>query len=342
MPREMIFESENDPWTRKRQKSPPGLDEIISSIFGGRKGKGGKANKISFLFALILVGVVFLASGFFIVAPAEQAVILRFGQFVRVLGPGPNWIVPGVEQRKIVNVHKIFPYNYSAEMLTRDENYADVDVTVFYRITNPKNFLFSAVDPVNSLAQATASALRQVVGDTSLEPILTVGRAEARDKIHKQIEAVVRYYDIGIEITDTKLQDAKPPQAVKSAFDNVIQAREDFDRYKKQAEAYQNTVVPKAEGSRMRIENEALAEHERIILDAHEQVAGFNALLSQYFKNPQIIRNKLFLTTMKDMYGRVKKVFVTGDGNLSLLPLGELLKPAGDTSTAVPGEMYEK
>lgn len=321
MYREGILHKDEDPWTRKREEEPPGLDEIFDDVFGKGNGTGG-----SVLFPLILVtSLAILASGFFIVSPPEQAVILRFGKVVRIAGPGPNWIIPGIESRYLVNVQKISSFNYNAEMLTSDESYADVDVTVFYRIKDPEKFLFNDVNPVDSLGLATASALRQVVGNTELEGILTDGRIAARDQIQVQVEKIISLYDNGIEVTDTKLQDAKPPQQVKAAFDDVIQAREDYDRYIMDAEAYRNDVIPVAEGKAMRIDNHAEGESAKIINSAYAKVAGFDALIPEYKKHPDIIKNQMFLSTMQSLYSRTKKVFLTSEGNFNILPFDKLL-----------------
>ncbi|MDC3180927.1 FtsH protease activity modulator HflK [Gammaproteobacteria bacterium] len=318
--------SEKDPWDRSRHDQPPGLDEIFEKFFstGSKNGKnGGDANKLS-LMLVIIFSVLFIASGFFVIYPAEKGVVLRFGHLHRIAAPGPNWMIPLVDTKEIVDVHKISAYNYQAEMLTRDENYADVAVTVFYRVQHPEDFLFNSVDPVNGLAQATASALRQVVGSTDLEDILTTGREDARAQIQEQVQDIVNRYKIGIEVTDTKLQDARPPVAVKAAFDDVIQAREDYDRYMMQAEAYKNKIVPQAEGRKMRLLNEAEAKRDQIILDAKAQVAGFIALLKEYRKDPKILQNRLYLATMREVYTKTQKVFISSDNNMSLLPLAEV------------------
>lgn len=320
-----VYNMDNDPWNRKKQDSPPGLEDIFKDIFGDGKKKGNEKQANLFVPLFVISLILFAASGFFIVGPAEKAVVTRFGKINRIAGPGPNWAFPLAEHYNIVDIQKIGAYNYSAEMLTSDESYADVDVTVFYRIENPVDFLYNVVDPVNSLGQATASALRQVVGNTPLEQILTDGRAKARDQIQTQIESVVDFYKLGLEVTDTKLQDAKPPQAVKAAFDDVIQAREDYDRFILDAEGYSNSVIPKADGERMRILNRAKGEYEQVVMDASAQVAGFEAIIPEYNKHPDIIRNQIFVSTMKDIYGKARKVFLSNDGSVNLLPLGEII-----------------
>jgi membrane protease subunit HflK len=317
---------DDDPWNRKRKEEPPGVDEILSDIFGKDEGPG------NFLLPLLVIGCLgLLASGFFIVSPPEQAVVLRFGKVVRVVGPGPNWVIPLVETRHIVNTQKIGSYNYHSEMLTSDESYADVDVTVFYRIKDPRKFLFNDIDPIDSLGQSTASALRQVVGNTELDAILTDGRIEARDEIQIQVERIMSVYDNGVEITDTKLQDARAPQLVKAAFDDIIQAREDYNRFIMDAEGYRNKVIPYAQGQAKRIENQGRAEHARLINDAYAKVAGFDALVAEYKKSPEIIRNQLFFSTMQSLYSRTKKIFIGSEGNLNVLPLDKLLS-AGESN----------
>lgn len=321
---EGVMNMDEDPWKRESGDEPPSLDEIFNDVFGQKKKGGGSSG--SLLFPFVLIGsIVLLASGFFIVSPSEQGVVLRFGKVVRVVGPGPNWAIPIIESRQVVNTQKISSYNYSAEMLTRDESYADVDVTVFYRVKEPVKYLFNDVNAIESLAQSTASALRQVVGNTELEAILTDGRVAARDQIQVQVEKIMSTYDNGIEVTDTKLQDAKPPQPVKEAFDDVIQAREDYDRYIMNAEAYRNELIPEAEGKAMRIANQANAEAAKVVNEAHAKVAGFNALVTEYGKHPEIVRNQLFISTMQSVYERTRKIFVNSEGNLNVLPFDKLV-----------------
>jgi membrane protease subunit HflK len=337
---ETVFNKEDDPWSRKRDDAPPNLEEIFSDIFGAgktkRSGRSSSGNGRNASFGLtpiiIILTLLFLASGFFIVDPAEKAVIIRFGQVHRIAGPGPNWVFPIAEKRAIVNTQKIGSFSYSAEMLTSDESYADVDVSVFYRIDKPTDFLFNVVGPIESLGQATASALRQVVGSTVLESILTDGRSEAREQIEQQLNKIVQLYGLGIEITDVKLQDAKPPAAVKPSFDDVIQAREDSDRYIMDAEAYRNMVIPRAGGERMRIINEGNAEYASVVNDSHAQVAGFISILPEYRRFPDIVKKKMFIATMQDLYGKTKKVFLSNEGNLNLLPLGDLFAQSAEVS----------
>ena len=210
-------------------------------------------------------------------------------------------------------------------MLTRDENYAEVAVTVFYRIDNPRAYLFNAVDPVGGLTQATASALRQVVGSTDLEDILTSGREAARAQIQQQIQDIIARYQIGLQVTDTKLQMLNHHLKSKQ-LSMMLFKLEDYNRYMMQAEAYKNKVIPQAQGQQMRMMNEADARYEQIIFDAQAQIAGFNALLEQYRRDPDVLKNKMYLNTMKDLYSKVQKVFISNDGNMSVLPLQNMLQ----------------
>jgi len=319
--------SEKDPWDRSRHDEPPGLDEVFNSIFGsGGSDKGPAAAISSLIMGLIIVtSLLFLVSGFFIVAPAEHGVVLRFGQLYRTAMPGPNWSIPIVDKRYIVDVFKVNEYTYTAEMLTKDEIYAEVSVSVYHRIGNPENYLFASVDPLNALTQATASALRQVVGNSNLNALLSKDRVEIREEISSQLKQILDSYKIGIEITDVKLQNARPPSAVKPAYDDVIQAREDQHRYTMQAEGYSNKVIGLAEGEKRRIINEADAQYERIILESKAKVATFDALVSQYKRNPDIMKNRMYLDTMEHIFSQVAKVFVPNEGMLNVLPLSDII-----------------
>ena len=209
------------------------------------------------------------------------------------------------------------------------KNIVDVEVSVVFRIDNPKKYLFNAVDPYESVTQATASALRQVVGSTTLDGILTQTRALARDAIEKQIIDTVEYYNIGINIVDVNLQPAKPPQQVSEAFDDVIKALEDEKRFINEARAYREKVVPIATGKAKRIIQESEGYQQQVVLDAKAQVASFLAIQPQYQINPEVVGNNIYYSKMQDLYARVDKLFVDipkNQNTFMYLPIDQLVK----------------
>jgi len=343
--------AENDPsndkdiWSRKPKKpGPPDLDELlnklqkkINSLFTRKKTIGDQEPaKTSALpgigLVLLIILIIWVIFGVFIVSPAEHAVVLRFGKYVTTVGPGPHWIPRFIESRRTVNVQRVSTFPYKAEMLTKDANIVSVAVAVQYRVDNIRNSLFNVVDPIASLQQATASALRQVVGHTTLDEILTTGRELAREQISDQLTKILDLYHAGIVVTDVALQPAKPPEAVTEAFDDVNKAREDEQRYINQANAYLQKVVPIAQGQAARILKEAAAYQQQVILQAEAKTARYLALLPQYERAPRVTRERLYLSTIEAVLQNSSKILIdTKSASMMYLPLDKIfakqLKP---------------
>ena len=339
---------EKDPWGRntKRPTAPPDLDVLINKlsqklkeILGGKKSNSGYKPKSSsqnitpieapkyFTIAIIVAAsLVWALSGIFIVSPAERGVITRFGKYAQTVEPGPHWYPRFIESQQIVDVQRVSTYAYESEMLTRDENIVSVAVAVQYRIENAKDFLFNVVDPVRSLEQATASALRQVVGHNGLDDLLTTGRTQVREQVAEQLQTILTSYQSGIRVTDVTLQSVRPPEAVTAAFDDAIKAREDQQAYVNKADAYTNQVSADAQGKISRIVQEAEAYRQQVVLEAQASVAGFLALLPEYTLAPQIMRQRLYLSTMETVLSQTAKIFLDQkNGNpIIYLPLDKL------------------
>ena len=342
---------------------PPELDKIFKDLTNKLSGLFGKKStpnaapqsgstppptssnttnyKPYIIGGVIVLFLIWLASGIFIVAPAEKAVVLQFGKYQRVVDSGPHWIPRLIDTETTVNVQKISNYSYSAQMLTKDQNIVDVSVAVQYRIADPKDFLFNVSNPDNSLQQATASALRQVIGSTTLDEVLTSGRAVVRQNVVKQLEATLALYHTGIEISDVALQPAQAPEEVKSAFDDAIKAQEDEQRYQNQAETYANNVVPVAQGQAKRIAQEAQAYQQQVVLQAKGEAARYNAIYQAYKLAPSVTKERLYLTTMEMVLQNSSKIFVDmkNSNNLLNIPLDKMLTqvpyalPANSTGT---------
>lgn len=323
------------------EQGPPNLDEIfgkisqkINSLLGrkstpksGTSQMNPKSAGISIGLVLGLIVIIWILSGIFIIEPAEQGVVLLFGKYQRTVEAGPHWIPRFIESETTLNVQKISTYSYAAQMLTQDQNIVDVAVAIQYRIDNANDYLFNVVDPIASLQQATASALRQVIGNTTLDQVLTTGRAEVRDQIMVQLQKTLSIYHAGIIVTDVGLQPARAPEQVKDAFDDAIKAQEDEQRFKNQAEAYAMGVVPIAQGQAKRVLQEAQAYEKQIVLQAQGDVARFLAILPVYQSAPSVTRNRIYLSTIESVLERSNKVFVdTNNGqNLLYLPLNKLM-----------------
>ncbi|MGC1181893.1 FtsH protease activity modulator HflK [Legionella sp.] len=328
-----------DPWKNKNQ--PPDLDEALKRIsnklkkilFGSKSKPGKESPSIRSNGSLVAVMVILSAfllwvlSGIFIVDPAEQAIILRFGKYVETVGPGPHWIPRIISSKIIVNVDRVLDYSYSAQMLTRDENLVAVSLAVQYRIGDLQQYLFNVANPEESLQQATSSALRQVVGTTTLDQIITEGREVWGNQVQENLIKTLALYKTGIVIINVSPQPARAPESVQDAFDDAIKAQEDEKRFKEQAYAYAAKVVPIAEGKASRIQQEAEAFSQQVVLRAQGEVSEFLALLPQYISAPDITAKRMYLETLQKVFTKSNKIIVDGkSANLLYLPLDKLLQ----------------
>lgn len=329
------------------QDGPPDLDKVFkdmsdkfSGLFGKKKSSGGSGSgdsvnaKPLIIVGLIVLLIIWALSGIFIVSPAEKAVVLQFGRYQATVGAGPHWLPRFIQSETTLDVEKISNYSYSAQMLTKDQNIVDVSVAVQYRISDARNYLYNLTNATNSVQQATASALRQVIGNTTLDQVLTSGRAVVRQDVMTQLEKVLALYHAGIEVTDVALQPARAPAEVKDAFDDAIKAQEDEQRYQNQAEAYANGVVPLAQGRAKRFSAEAGAYAKQTVLQAQAAVAQFNAVYSVYRNAPAVTRERMYLTAVENVLQRSSKVFVDTKGNnnnLMYLPLDKLISKTEKT-----------
>lgn len=341
-----------DPWSGRNQEGPPDLDEMLKRL--KRKFKGGNSNhddsgngmsKIGIGIVAVILLVIWAVSGIFIVSPAEQSVVLRFGRYVETLGPGPHWIPRLIDRQYKINVQRVSNFSYNAQMLTKDQNIVSVALAVQYRVDEPKQYLFNVVNPIASIQQATASALRQVIGHTTLDDVLTIGREKVRQQVNEQLKHVLAIYQTGVIITDVAMQPAKAPEEVKDAFDDAIKAQEDEQRFINQAQAYEKGVIPIAEGKSKRILQEANAYKEQRILAARGDVSRFLAVLPEYRRAPTVTRERMYLDTVESVLSSTSKILVDvkGSNNMLYVPLDRIFAQAGvtnlpqvDTSTRAP------
>ncbi|EEX93435.1 HflK protein [Vibrio orientalis CIP 102891 = ATCC 33934] len=335
---------DNDPWGNNnrgnkggRDQGPPDLDEVFNKLsqklggkFGGKGGKGssigGGGGALGFgVIAAIAIAIWFFA-GFYTIGEAERGVVLRLGKYDRVVDPGLNWRPRFIDEYEAVNVQAIRSLRSSGLMLTKDENVVTVAMDVQYRVADPYKYLFRVTNADDSLRQATDSALRAVVGDSLMDSILTSGRQQIRQSTQETLNAIIDSYDMGVVIVDVNFQSARPPEQVKDAFDDAIAAREDEERFEREAEAYRNDILPKATGRAERLKKEALGYSERVVNEALGQVAQFEKLLPEYQAAPEVTRNRLYLDTMEEVYSNTSKVLIDSEssGNLLYLPIDKL------------------
>ncbi|MCC2617713.1 FtsH protease activity modulator HflK [Aestuariibacter halophilus] len=328
----------NDPWKNKggRDQGPPDLDDVFKNLFGkfaksgGGRGPGGGKSMGGIGLGLIagLLVAIWVISGFYTIREAERGVVLRFGEFNQFVEPGLRWKPTFVDEVIPVDVQTVRDMPSAGSMLTEDENVVTVEMVVQYRVVEPYKYTFSVTNPEKSLSQALDSAIRYVVGHSTMDNVLTSGREVVRQQVREELEAILEPYDIGISIVDMNLKDARPPEAVKSAFDDAIAAQEDEERYIREAEAYAREIEPRARGQVNRMLEEAQAYKERVTLEAQGEVARFAELLPQYQAAPEVTRQRIYLETMENVYSNTSKILVDnkGSGNMMYLPLDKILE----------------
>lgn len=337
---------DKDPWNTNKgnrgNQGPPDLDEVIKSfqkkfgsLFGG--GKGGNSGDKSFGssggglgigLVLIILAAFWIATGFYKIEEAERGLVFQFGKHVDTTQKGLHWHLPVPIQRiEKVDVTKVYTIPINSTMLTQDENIVDIHGTVQYQIDNAEKYSFNVREPENSLAQVTESALRESIGRSKMDYVITEGRGEISIQVKGIIQDIVNNYETGLTIFKVNIQSAKPPEAVKAAFDDVTQAREDEERFKNEAEAYRNEVLPKARGASARLREEAEAYQNEVIARAEGEASRFNQLLIEYKKSPQITRERLYMDMMETVLSNSSKVMVDvhGGNNLLYLPLDKLM-----------------
>lgn len=333
-----------------RNRGASDLDDIFRKLseklggLGGKKGGnspsgqngGPRSNAGNLLISLALgaVVVVWAASGFYTIKEAEQGVVTRFGKFYQIVEPGLNWKPTFIDEVQPVNVKTIRDLTTGGMMLTSDENMVQVEINVQYVVSNPEEFLFNVTTPMNSLGQATDSAVRGVIGRSEMEKILTSNRSEIRDQTRQQLEDTIRPYKMGLSIVDVNFQVARPPEAVKAAFDDVISAREEEQKTIRQAEAYKNEVLPLAKGNAQRMIEEATAYKTSVVMRAEGEVASFSKILPEYRAAPDITRERLYIETMENVLSKTRKVIANDKGNSMLvLPLEQMLRQQSQSAT---------
>ncbi len=319
-----------DPW-QSGGDQPPDLDDVFRSVsnrfrrlFGGRGGESGGPPIVM----LIVLGAI-LWTAFdspHVLDQSERGVVLRFGKHVRTVEPGLQFTFPRpIESLQKVNVSQILSRENRGRMLTEDENLIDVNYAVQYRVQDPVSFLFNVRDPELTLAEAAESAMREVMGTNLMDFILETGRGQVATESEELVQAILDRYETGLAVSQFNLQDVKPPQQVKDAFDDVVKAREDEQRFVNEAQAYSNKIIPEARGLAARIVQEAEAYKAERIAVADGEAQRFSLLLSEYQKAPEVTRQRLYLQTMENVLSNSSKVLMDVQGNNMLyLPLDRI------------------
>lgn len=322
-----------------------GQDKLKNVFPGGRGGGGNGLFLLLIPVALVLWGL----SGLYTVQPSEQGVVMRFGKFHRTAPPGLNYHLPApiesvmtpnvTENRRIdvgvriteTNTNRtvgLRPVQEESLMLTGDENIVDVSFSVFWVVGDAADYLFNVQNVEGTINAVAESAMREVVGRSELQPILTGARQTTERQVHDLMQTSLDSYGAGVRITQVQLQKVDPPQTVIGAFRDVQAARADQERLQNEAQSYANRVVPEARGEASRIIQAAEGYRESTVNQARGQSDRFTQIYTEYAQAPEITRQRMFLETMERLYGGMDKIIIdpsaSGSGVVPYLPLDQL------------------
>ena len=323
-----------DPWGRKKQTSSE-LDDILKNFSkflngmfetGGGSGEGPTKKNVGILASVILV--IYFLSGVYIVNDGERGVVLQFGEFVNIQGPGPHWVPRIIQGYEIVDVSRIRSVQQKAVMLTEDENIVSVNFAIQYDIKDASNFIFNLRDPDETLRASGESAIREVLGKNKMDFVITEGRESIAASTKDLLQTVLDDYESGINVQTVNILEAQPPEQVQDAFADAIRAREDEQRYINEAVAYKNEIIPLARGEAKQILEEAKAYKVKLIKSAEGEAMRFRQLFTEYEKSPTVTRERLYLESVESVLGNTTKVMIDleGGNNLLYLPLDKILE----------------
>jgi len=319
---------------------------------------GGMGGLLAGILAAILVVVIGIFAFTVRVNTDEVGIVLRFGEYVRQLQPGLHFRLPypieEVELPKFTRINRIEIGMRGASergvtravrdvpeeslMLTGDENIVDIDFVVVWKINNAPDYLFNIQNPEGTVKDVAESAMREIVGQSDIEPILTAARAETESKVQQLIQKILDGYGAGIEVVQVQLQKVDPPAQVIDAFRDVQAARADEERLQNEAQAYANRVVPEARGEAERILQTAQGYRDRVIAEAKGEADRFEKVLQEYQKAPDVTRKRIFIETMQQVLSETDKIIIDekSGGVVPYLPLSELQKRPPPSAAPAP------
>jgi len=286
------------------------------------------------LILVLLIAGFLLWKGFYIVAPDEQGIVLRFGNMVRTTAPGPHLKIPVIEDvllPKITKLHRIEigfrtrgggaqRVPVEALMVTGDENIVAVEMIVQFRIKDAEEFLFRVADIGETIKKSAEASIRQVIGQTNIDDALTVGKAKIQLEAQTALQNILDEYEAGVQITAVQLQDVNPPNEVAAAFKDVASAKEDKEKLINESHGYRNDIIPKAKGEAAQMVNEAQAYAEARMQRAEGEADRFLKTLKEYKESEEIIGKRIYIETMESVMGEVDKVIIDADIAGKVLP----------------------
>ncbi|MBS3916759.1 MAG: FtsH protease activity modulator HflK [Sulfuritalea sp.] len=368
----------NDPqWGNRPNQGPPDLEDLwrdfnrrLSGLFG-KKGGGGDGSSggngsdgpprppmnlkvfgggIGALVVLILV--VWLASGFYIVDASQRGVVLTFGRYTQTTEPGLRWRLPyPIQAHEIVRLSdvRVVEVGYrgsdknrvlkEALMLTDDENIINIQFAVQWFLKDPQEYLFNNRNPDDSVLQAAETAMREVIGKSKMDFALYEGREQVAAQAGKIMQDILDRYGTGIIVSKLTLQNIQPPEQVQAAFDDAVKAGQDRDRQINEGQAYANDVIPRARGTASRLIEESNGYKGRVVANAEGEASRFKQILVEYNKAPEVTRQRMYLDTVQQVLTNTSKIMLDtkGSGNLLYLPLDKLMQAAAVPAAAATG-----
>ena len=311
-------------------------------------------SKASILLAAAGVFFIWICSGFFIIQEGQAGVVMTFGKYDYTAKPGINWRMPWpIQADETVNLSGVRSVEVGrpvlikatnqkdSSMLTEDENIIDVRFAVQYRLKDPTDYLFNNRDPDAAVIQAAETAVREIVARSKMDTVLYEGREKIGIDLANSIQKILDSYKTGIYVTSVTVQNVQPPEQVQAAFDDAVKAGQDQERLKSEGQAYANDIIPRAKGTGARLIQEAEGYKARVVATAEGDAARFKQVLVEYAKAPQVTRDRMYIDSMREMYGNVTKVLVDTSKNNSLLylPLDKIVSQvSAESAQAASGQ----
>jgi len=357
--------AKNPGQNNNQEEGPPDLDELLNDLrkkigrmFGKKEidqkiPKSSGANptpnagndQLPIVPIVLIVALLWAATGFYIVDQGSRGVVLRFGKNTEVTMPGPRWHIPyPIESAEVVNLEQVrtieVGYRSAGDaagrakelreslMLTDDENIIDLQFAVQYNLKSAEDFLFNNRSADASVRGAAESAIREIVGKSKMDFALYEGREEIAVKAKKLMQEILDRYNTGINVTSVTMQNAQPPEQVQAAFDDAVKAKQDLERQKNEGQAYANDVIPKAKGTASRLASEAQGYRVRVESEAKGNASRFEQILTQYNRAPEVMRDRIYIEAQEQILSNVSKVIVDQKSSNSLLylPLDKLIQ----------------
>ena len=345
------------PWGNgpRGPQQPPNLEDLLrrgQDRFRGAFPGGGRSRR-SILLIILAIIAIWVASGFYRVLPDEQGVVLRFGEWIKTTQPGLNYHLPGpietVITPKVTRVNRVdvgfrsvgdigrnVPSRDLPEeslMLTGDENIVDIDFAVFWLINDAGMFLFNIQQPEVTIKAVAESAMREIIGRTPIQLVLSEGRRVAEEEVHALTQQILDEYGSGVQVTEVRLQKVDPPSAVIDAFRDVQRARADLERQRNEAEAYANDIIPRARGQSAQVLQEAEAYKQETVAKAEGDAARFLSVYREYARAKEVTTRRIYLETMESVLKDMNKIIIdsraSGSGVVPYLALPEIQKRTG-------------